>query len=123
MPSEISRHKCVVLGDSKVGKTAIVQALMGQPFASKYTMTPGVEISVKGIRPTNSDSLIECFIYDFSGKDLYTPLTTQLWSKNVSIIIGVFDVNREESFYSLQSQMTELLKEITNQEQVIGLIL
>jgi GTPase SAR1 family protein len=113
------------LGDAGVGKTAIVKSLIGHPhsFPSKYTMTPGVEIFVKSIRSSSIDSILEFFIYDFSGKPIYADLVRQLWSNNVSIIVGVFDVNREDSFFSLQSQLTELLKQFDNPDEVIGIIL
>lgn len=125
MPSLITRCKCVLLGDAGVGKTAIVKSLIGHPhsFPSKYIMTPGVEIFVKSIRPANSDSVLELFIYDFSGKPIYADLVRKLWANNVSIIVGVFDVNREDSFFSLQSQLTELLKQFDHPEDVIGIIL
>ena len=124
MPS-LLRCKCVLLGDAGVGKTAIVKSLIGHPhsFSSKYIMTPGVEIFVKSIRSSNIDSTLEFFIYDFSGKPFYSDLVRKLWSNNVSIVVGVFDVNREDSFYSLQTQMTELFKQFDHPEEVIGIIL
>ena len=126
MPSSIARCKCVILGDAGVGKTAIVKSLIGHPhsFPSTYTMTPGVEIFVKSIRSsTRSDALLEFFIYDFSGKSIYADLVRNLWSNNVTIVVGVFDVNREDSFFSLQTQLTELLKQFDNPDEIIGIIL
>lgn len=122
----VNRCKCVIIGDAGVGKTAIVKSLLGPPhiFPKKYTMTPGVEITTKSIRSvTNSDVILEYYIYDFSGRSVYTDLVRKLWSNNVTVIVGVFDVNREETFYTLSSMLTELLKSITNPNDVIGVIL
>ena len=122
----VKRCKCVIIGDAGVGKTAIVKNLLGPPhiFPKKYTMTPGVEITSKSIRSTvNSNVILEYFIYDFSGQKMYYDLIRKLWSTNVTVIVGVFDVNREETFYTLTSMLTELIKSINNSSQLVGVIL
>jgi len=143
----------VVLGAAGVGKTSVVKALLGPPhsFPKKYAMTTGVDIFAKQIR-TNSSSIIlssisnnnssnsdlnnhhsqlqdnnqhyvELFVYDFSGKQVYRELVRKLWAQNVSLIVGVFDVNNEDSFVELQSQLTELLKQLKSPEETAGILL
>ena len=122
----VNRCKCVIIGDAGVGKTAIVKGLLGPPhmLTKKYTMTPGVEITTKSIRSmVNSDVILEYFIYDFSGRSMYSDLVRKLWSNNVTVVVGVFDVNREETFYTLSSMLTELLKSFNNPNDIIGVIL
>lgn len=122
----VNRCKCVIIGDAGVGKTAIVKSLLGPPhmFPKKYIMTPGVEITTKSIRSVvNSDVILEYFIYDFSGRSMYSDYIRKLWSNNVTVVVGVFDVNREETFYTLSSMLTELLKSFSNPNDVIGVIL
>lgn len=121
----IKRCKCVLIGDAAVGKTSIVKSLMGKPhaFPLNYNMTTGVEIFCKSIRAENSDNVLEFFIYDFSGKSIYADLVKKIWSNNVTVIVGVFDVAREESFFALQASLTQLLKEISKPEDVVGMIL
>lgn len=121
----INRCKCVLIGDAAVGKTSIVKSLIGKPhaFPINYTMTTGVEIFRKSLRQPNSENVLEFFIYDFSGKSVYADLVRKIWSNNVTVIVGVFDVSREESFFKLQSSLTELLKEISRPEEVVGIIL
>lgn len=122
----VKRCKCVIIGDAGVGKTAIVKNLLGPPhiFPKKYTMTPGVEITSKSIRSTvKSNVILEYFIYDFSGQKMYYDLIRKLWATNVTVIVGVFDVNREDTFYTLTSMLTELIKSIDNSRDIVGVIL
>lgn len=120
----INRCKCVVIGDAAVGKTSIVKSLIGKTgaFTPNYTMTTGVEIFRKSIRQPNSEQVLEFFIYDFSGKSVYADLVRQIWANNVTVIVGVFDVSREESLTSLQSSLNELLQQVTRPEEVVGII-
>lgn len=115
--------KSVLLGEPGVGKTSIVRLLQGQNFPKKYVITTGVEFVSKLIRLPDTDASIELFIFDFSGRSLYENLVQKMWTSNVSVIIGVFDVTCEETFYSLQKKMTDILKRIDHPEEMIGLIL
>lgn len=115
--------KCVLLGQPGVGKTSILRLVQGQNIPKKYMTTAGLEVVSKAIRPTDSDSSLELFIFDFSGRSLYDNLTRKVWSTDVSVIIGVFDVTREDTFYWLQKKMTELLKQADHPEEMIGIIL
>lgn len=115
--------KCVLLGQPGVGKTSIMRMIQGQNFPKKYTMTTGVEVVSKVIRPPETDASLEMFIFDFSGRVLYEDLVRKVWSTNVSVVIGVFDVTNEETFYALQKKMTDLLKQVDRPEEMIGIIL
>ena len=121
----VKRCKCVLIGEAAVGKTSIVKSLMGKPhaFPLNYNMTCGVEIFCKSLRAESTENILEFFIYDFSGKQMYADLVKKIWSNNVTVIVGVFDVTNESSFFSLQSSLTQLLKEISRPEEVVGIIL
>lgn len=133
----IKRCKCIVLGAPGVGKTAIVRQFLGPPatFPKRYLMTAGVELSLKSIKvqkdailegddEKEADKVLELFIFDFSGRfDLYGELIKRLWSKDVNLIIGVFDVNSEESFAKLSQQLTDCLKQMKSPEEISGIII
>lgn len=123
--SNISRCKCIIIGDSAVGKTSIVKVLLGPSshFPNKYLMTTDIDIFSKTFRVSNSEHNVEIFIYDCSGKYFYREIIQKVWSKNVSLIVGVFDVTNEESFHSLQNWLTDISKALKSQESPIGVIL
>lgn len=115
--------KCVLLGQPGVGKTSILRSIQGENFPKKYSMTTGVEIINKVTRHPETDASLELFVFDFSGRAPYNDLVRTMWSNNVSVIIGVFDVTTEETFYALQKKMTDFLKQVDHPEEMIGIIL
>ena len=108
----LHRCKCIIIGDAAVGKTSIVKSLLGPPnqFPKKYLMTCGVDILTKTLRVPDSNDIIELFIYDCSGKNIYHEMVQKVCSCNVSLIVAVFDVTNEQSFISLQHWLSELTK-------------
>ncbi|KAI1286357.1 Intraflagellar transport protein 27 [Halotydeus destructor] len=123
--SPITRCKCVVIGSATVGKTSLVKVILGHPqtFPKKYIMTPGVEISSKMIKVPSKEHNVELFIYDFSGKPIYKELVRKLWQQNVSLIVAVFDITREDSFFQLQAELVELLKAFKNPDEVSAILI
>ncbi|XP_015789410.1 intraflagellar transport protein 27 homolog [Tetranychus urticae] len=142
--TNVSRCKAIVVGDKAVGKTAILNCLLGYPvpFSKRYNMTKGVNIVSKSIKLVESREelcTIDIYFYDFSGRSIYSDLVRSLWANNVSLVIGVFDVTREESFYHLQSILSDYLRKfdkhldnpststhnnnITNTLGIVGVIL
>ncbi|RWS25601.1 intraflagellar transport protein 27-like protein [Leptotrombidium deliense] len=123
MPS-VLRCKCVVIGDTFTGKTSIVKSVIGSAnnFSKNYNMTLGVEIASKRFKISNTnDEIVEVFIYDFSGKSVYKDIINKMWTSNVSLIVGVFDVTNEESFSNLQVVLSDLTKQL-NPDNTVGII-
>ncbi|KAF7240582.1 hypothetical protein EYD10_12794 [Varanus komodoensis] len=71
--------KCVVAGDSTVGKSALIQMFCneGAHFQKNYTLTAGVELLVKTIPiPETSDSVWKqhnalCIVYDVTNEQSF----------------------------------------------------
>ncbi|XP_032076478.1 intraflagellar transport protein 27 homolog isoform X4 [Thamnophis elegans] len=71
--------KCIVAGDSTVGKTALVQMFCndGAHFQKNYTL--------------------EFFLFDSAGKELFSEILDKLWEQPNTLCI-VYDVTNEQSF-------------------------
>ncbi|XP_023243816.1 intraflagellar transport protein 27 homolog isoform X1 [Centruroides sculpturatus] len=97
----ILRCKCIVLGDSSVGKTSMIHIFNNDSstFQKNYTMTCGIELTVKSVHVPDTNDLVELYIYDSSGKEIYLDMMQNLW-KNPSVLVLVFDVTNEISFNS-----------------------
>ncbi|PSN37926.1 Intraflagellar transport protein 27 [Blattella germanica] len=100
--SNILRTKCAIVGDSTVGKSALTHMFLsdGREFPKNYNMTFGVDLSVKTIAIPDSNDIVEMFIYDSSGRDLYIDCLTKYWHVP-NILMAVFDVTSEISLESV----------------------
>ncbi|XP_015755358.1 PREDICTED: intraflagellar transport protein 27 homolog [Acropora digitifera] len=95
----VLRAKVIVTGDPAVGKSALTQAFHsdGTHFPKNYSMTTGVEVSVKSVNiPETSDS-VELYLYDSAGKEIFTDIVQQHWTQPDMILVA-YDMTNEQSF-------------------------
>ncbi|XP_003220985.1 intraflagellar transport protein 27 homolog isoform X2 [Anolis carolinensis] len=101
--------KCIVAGDSAVGKSAMIQMFCndGAHFQKNYTLTTGVELLMKTVPiPETSDS-VELFLFDSGGKELFAEILDRLWEQPNALCI-VYDVTSEESFNNCTKWLEKL---------------
>lgn len=101
------RVKVVIVGESDVGKTCIVQRASSGEFPEKAKVTVGaanccLEVEVNG-------EMISLNVWDTAGQERYRSLT-QMYFSGASIAIVVFDVTSAASFESLP-EFVQMLKE------------
>ncbi|XP_059089808.1 intraflagellar transport protein 27 homolog [Tigriopus californicus] len=98
----ILRAKVAVVGESKVGKTALCQQLAsdGTNYPKNYLMTHGAGVHVKAINIPDTNDCVEMYLLDSSGKELYTPILEPLW-KGSAMFVAVYNVCDEASFGSV----------------------
>lgn len=122
--TSVHRCKCLIVGDSTVGKTSIVRVLSNpsNSFSNKYLMTYDIELTLKSLKIPNKNQIIELFLFDCSGKELYRELEEKVWSNQFHMIVGVFDVTNQQSLTSLHNWLSDVLKAI-DKEKVIGIVL
>ncbi|KAK9399972.1 intraflagellar transport protein 27 like [Crotalus adamanteus] len=91
--------KCIVVGDSTVGKTALVQMFCndGAHFQKNYTLTIGVELLMKTVPIPGTNDSVEFFFFDSAGKELFSEILDKLWEQPNALCI-VYDVTNEQSF-------------------------
>ncbi|XP_076039243.1 intraflagellar transport protein 27 homolog [Oratosquilla oratoria] len=120
--NSIIRAKCVVVGDSTAGKTAMVQSFLsnGSQFPKNYSMTQGVEVHNKIIQVPDTNYAVDFFLFDCSGKKFYLDLVTRV-IKQPSLVILVFDVTSESSFDAIPTWL-EQVREGTNDDALKGVI-
>ncbi|XP_048869552.1 intraflagellar transport protein 27 homolog isoform X1 [Brienomyrus brachyistius] len=93
------RARCIVVGDSAVGKSAVCQMFRGDGahLQRNYSMTVGVELLVKSVNIPNSSDSVELFIFDSAGKETFAEPCEKLWGQ-LSVLCLVFDLTSEASF-------------------------
>ena len=93
-----------IIGTTKTGKTALMHALMNQPYSPRYKQTLGSEHgSYMGI---SQGETICLSMTSLSGQSRLLPITQQHLSKKHSIII-TYSINNVESFKETQFWVQE----------------
>ena len=95
--------KVVLLGESSVGKTCIISRFVDNEFDKEILSTTGASYANKTLKfkdYNNKEILFE--IWDTAGQEKYRSLT-QLFYKDASVAILVYDITNEESYNELKN--------------------
>ena len=95
--------KVVLLGESSVGKTCIITRFVDNEFDKEIISTTGASYANKTLKfkdYNNKEILFE--IWDTAGQEKYRSLT-QIFYKDASIAILVYDITNEESYNELKN--------------------
>ena len=109
---EEGRHcKVVLLGESGVGKTSIISRFINDTFEDGLVTTTGASYAGKDLVFKDYNNQIVRFeIWDTAGQEKYRSLT-QIFYKDASIAILVYDITNEESFEEVKNYWYEQIKE------------
>ncbi len=98
-------HKLVLLGDTGVGKTSLVQRYVYNSMSTDVGRTLGAILHVKQIRLRNL--LHKLVIWDLGGGESFAALREQ-YCANASGAFMVFDRTQPQSFYNISRWLTAL---------------
>ena len=104
---QLSRQKIIFCGDAGVGKTSIINSIMGQKFIEDYEPSIGVDFFSKTIRYKNR--LIKLQIWDSAGQEKFKSLIPN-YIRGSSLIFLIYDVSNKISY----EHIPEWIKFITN---------
>ena len=94
--------KVVLLGESGVGKTSIINQFTTKRFNPKCSTSVSAQFTSKTIDFPESNKSIRFDIWDTVGQEKYRSLT-KIFYKDAKIIILVYDITTEYSFKSLKN--------------------
>ena len=103
---EIKAIKVGLLGDSKVGKSAICNAFTGVEFASESITTIGSDKFEKKIQLSNNKEIKLC-LWDTAGQERFRSAAFST-IKSVHGIVLVFDVSSKESFNNINLWLNDI---------------
>ena len=104
---QTSRQKIIFCGDAGVGKTSIINSIMGQKFSEDYEPSIGVDFFSKTIR--YKGRLIKLQIWDSAGQEKFKSLIPN-YIRGSSLIFLIFDMSRKLSY----DHLTDWIKFITD---------
>ncbi|GAB5592425.1 Rab GTPase ypt7 [Umbelopsis nana] len=98
--------KVIILGDSGVGKTSLMNQYVNKKFSSQYKATIGADFLTKEVMV--DDKLVTMQIWDTAGQERFQSLGVAFY-RGADCCVLVYDVNTPKSFESLSSWIDEFL--------------
>ena len=109
--------KVILVGDSGVGKSAIVRRFSKQRFDVPLTPTIGVDFEIVHVNVDGQDVKLQC--WDCAGSERFRSITSSYF-RGAHVALVVFDVNDEKSFASVPVWIDHVQK--VNPEAVIWVV-
>ncbi|XP_052118190.1 ras-related protein Rab7 isoform X6 [Arachis duranensis] len=100
--------KVIVLGDSGVGKTSLMNQYVHKKFSQQYKATIGADFVTKELQI--DDRLVTLQIWDTAGQERFQSLGVAFY-RGADCCVLVYDVNVMKSFDSLENWHEEFLKQ------------
>lgn len=97
--------KVLIVGNSSVGKTNILNRLVGQRFCNSYVSTIGLDFKVRTVQV--SDKLVKLQIWDTAGQERFKTLT-RTYYQAASLVLIVFSVGDPESYEYTESWLKQI---------------
>ncbi|MHA1994040.1 MAG: Rab family GTPase [Candidatus Hodarchaeales archaeon] len=113
-----TNFKVCVLGDGGVGKTALIQHLLGKAFTTNYLLTIGTDISTFQLQ--HNGKTLSLQLWDLAGQARFDVIRNMYFSGARAGIL-VFDLTRPTSLQSLEKWKEEIF--IYSQRKVPIMIL
>lgn len=98
--------KVIILGDSGVGKTSLMNQYVNKKFSNQYKATIGADFLTKEVMV--DDRFVTMQIWDTAGQERFQSLGVAFY-RGADCCVLVFDVTSPNSFKSLDSWRDEFL--------------
>ncbi|MHA1679699.1 MAG: GTP-binding protein [Promethearchaeota archaeon] len=117
METTTYKGKCVIIGDSAVGKTSLISCFVEQKFPNDYLPTIGTNLYLKEVRPSD-DVLFQLTCWDIAGEKKWNVMR-KLYYKGSTGAFIVADLSRPETFNSVKDYWIKELREYCSDIPVV----
>ena len=118
--NNVYQFKIILIGDSAVGKTSLINRFMGSEFQENITCTINADFKLKSLSLDASNG-VDLTVWDTCGQEKYRSMTRQYF-KDAQGIVLVYDVNNENSFKGLPLWLNEVKTNCNNNNVSIVLV-
>ena len=115
---QFNNIKVILLGNSGVGKTSLINIVTGGKFDENENITVTASYAMKKIRCKKQDYILN--IWDTTGQEKLRQLT-KIFYTNSKIVIFVYDITNKESFTDLNYWINDI-KERMGDNLVKGVV-
>ena len=116
----IESCKIVLLGESGVGKTSIINQFIEESFSDEERASSGASFFTKEIC-LNDTKLVKLEIWDTAGQEKYRALS-RMFYKDAGIALLIYDINRKESFEEIKKYWITQVKEYSPKKIILALV-
>ena len=110
-------QRILLIGDSKVGKTSILERYIYDNFQENYKPSKGIDYKTK-LLDLGDGNKIKFQIWDTSGHERFLSIT-KTYIKAANGFILIYDITNEESFVDLNNWIEYIKKEVINEVPII----
>ena len=110
--------KVILLGNSGVGKTNLINTSVGQNFQEDTSVTTTGTFSQKNIKIEDETYILN--LWDTAGQEKYESIT-KIFLKKSEIVIFVYDITDAKSFKDLEKWI-KLTEEMIDNDHVCGIV-
>ena len=110
--------KIILIGDSGVGKTNLINTFVGLGFNESENPTVSGYFNSKAMEVNDKNYILN--LWDTAGQESYRGLT-QLFFRGAEIIILVYDITSKKTFESL-NEWYEISEDTINNEHIYGIV-
>jgi Ras-related protein Rab-2A len=107
--------KCIIVGDSGVGKSSLLLQFTENKFVFDHDMTIGVEFGSKTI--DINGKTIKLQIWDTAGQESFRSIVRSYY-RDTGLVLLVYDVSNSRSFTSLNKWLEDI-KDMANSPHII----
>ena len=111
--------KLVFVGETKVGKTSLINQYIKNVFHPGYISTIGSDKFIKKLILDDS-KIILLVVWDTAGQERFRALNT-IFLKGANIVLMVYDITNKESFEELKNYWYEIVVEKVNGNFILGI--
>lgn len=97
--------KLLIIGDSGVGKSCILQRFAGDEFPTSYVSTIGVDFKIQALQVDGETVKLQ--VWDTAGQERFRTITSTYYRGTHGVII-VFDLTSAESFLNIKRWLYEI---------------
>ena len=112
--------KVVILGESAVGKTSIINRYINNSFNPECMTTPGASYASKTMYYEEYGKNIKFDIWDTAGQEKFRSLT-KIFYKETSVAVLVYDITRKETFEEVRNYWYNQIKEHSPKNTLIAI--